>query len=437
MYKDRLTKWKISKNVRASDIKTIVRSETDAESQPEFYIVAGRVIRADRLQQAMQRRATVARRAQQKTTKSLSPTEPEVFLDDFTTLASSSIPPQLTPPTSLLIPEQILLQTRTYITTTFAAQSTLLNTPLVDITLAGPIQRCRLAFEETLANLSLVAGLDHHVAFRSLHGAFELLRPCLHEQHDPQFLVIFLQIMSLCLWFRKPDIMRMVIAYVAELSSVVLGVRHPLAVICQGFQEVDVEGCRAICKVVSEAAWYLFRGYLHPFRLDSFVHLTGSYADTLDSLGLYGEAERFLRYVVETSVDVPVDRRLHLELHLVMTLRRQRRYPEALTRLEEIRREILEHEPMLMRESQERTVELTYQTLRINALCECDGGDKKKGREFFREAFALMQEKKGRYSPRTTRALRDVIRYGAGDEDTIRDLEDRLARFSVETENFL
>lgn len=460
MYKDRLTKWRISKNVKASDIKTIVRKE-DAlapDAQPEFYAVGDRLIRADRLQQAMQRRATVARRAMKNDTRKSaggSPTSPGSWdpssfnltdlLGSSNGSTSTSTPPPLpllvsiSTPEALRIPESILLQSRGYISGTFEAiNARQRGASLVDIKLEGPVQRCRLAFEETLANLNLVQGLDR-VAFMSLDGAFDLIRPCLLD-HDPQFLVVFLQIMALCLWFNRPELMQIILTYLHDLSAVVLGRQHPITVICRDFQTADVETCRQTCRLASEAAWHQFRGYLYPFRIDSFVHMTGSYADVLDSLGLHDEAEAFLRYVVEASLDpqlVPVDRRLHLELHLVMCLRRRDQYPEALRRLERVRAEILDNEPDLMRQSEDRTVELTYQTLRISALCECDGGDAERGRAFFREAFELMQEKKGRYSPRTTRALRDVIRYGEPDEDLMKDLEDRLAKFSLQTENFL
>lgn len=450
MYKDRLTKWRISKNVKASDIKTIVRKEDalDPDSQPEFYMVGDRLIRSDRLQQAMQRRATVARRAMKNDTRksaaSLSPTSPDSW-DPSTfnlELLLASPPPltmTITTPEALRIPESILLQSRGYISGTFDVITANQGT-IVDIKLEGPVQRCRLAFEETLANLNLMSGLDR-VAFMSLDGAFDLIQPCLMD-HDPQFLVVFLQIMSLCLWFNRPEIMQIILTYLHDLSNVVLGSQHPITAICRDFQSSDVDMCRQICKLAAEAAWHQFRGYLYPFKIDSFAHLTGSYADILDSLSLHDEAEAFLRYVVDTMDRemTPVDRRLHLELHLVMCLRRRDKYPEALARLESIRQEILEHEPDLMRQSEEKTVELTYQTLRINALCECDGGDVDKGREFFQEAFELIQEKKGKYSPRTTRALRDVIRYSDPedlDDNLMKDLEDRLAKFSLETENFL
>lgn len=446
MYKDRLTKWRISKNVKASDIKTIVRKEDalDPSSNPEFYAVGDRLIRADRLQQAMQRRATVARRAMKHDTRKIcnaSPTSPGCW--DATGLAVdffNSPPPltlTITTPESLRVPESILLQSRGYISGTFEAINSNKGA-LVDIRLEGPAQRCRLAFEETLANLNLVQGLDR-VAFKSLDGAFDLIQPCLLD-HDPQFLVVFLQIMSLCLWFDRPELMQIILTYLHDLSNVVLGPRHPITVICRDFRSADVETCRQICKLAAEAAWHQFRGYLYPFKIDSFVHLTGCYADILDSLGLHNEAESFLRYVVE-SLDAemtPVDRRLHLELHLTMCLRRRSKYAEALQRLQRVRQEILENEPDLMRQSEDRTVELTYQTLRINALCECDGGDIEKGREFFKEAFDLMHEKKGKYSPRTTRALRDCIRYSEHpDEELMKDLEDRLSNFNIGTTNFL
>lgn len=450
MYKDRLTKWRISKNVKASDIKTIVRKEDalDPDAQPEFYKVGDRLIRSDRLQQAMQRRAVVARRAMKndsrKSTTSQSPTspgswDPATFNLDLLLLTPTPLTMTITTPEALRIPESILLQSRGYISGTFDVITANQGT-IVDIKLEGPVQRCRLAFEETLANLNLMSGLDR-VAFMSLDGAFDLIQPCLMD-HDPQFLVVFLQIMSLCLWFNRPEIMHIILTYLHDLSNVVLGSQHPITVICRDFQSSDVEMCRQICKLASEAAWHQFRGYLYPFKIDSFAHLTGSYADILDSLSLHDEAESFLRYVVDTMDRemTPVDRRLHLELHLVMCLRRRDKYPEALERLERIRQEILENEPDLMRQSEEKTVELTYQTLRINALCECDGGDVEKGREFFQEAFELIQEKKGKYSPRTTRALRDVIRYSDPDdpdENLMKDLEDRLAKFSLETENFL
>lgn len=447
MYKDRLTKWRISKNVKASDIKTIAKKDSEAvgpDAQPEFYTVGDRLIRADRLQQAMQRRATVARRAMKNDSRksgSLSPAstpggwDPATFNLDLLT-STTPLVISISTPEALRIPESILLQSRGYISGTFEAINAKQGS-LVDIKLEGPVQRCRLAFEETLANLNLMQGLDR-VAFMSLDGAFDLIRPCLLD-HDPQFLVVFLQIMSLCLWFDRPEIMQIILTYLYDLSNVVLGPQHPITVICKDFKTADVDTCRQICKLASEAAWHQFRGYLYPFKIDSFVHLTGSYADILDSLGLHDEAESFLRYVVDSldAAVTPVDRRLHLELHLVMCLRRRDKYPEALRRLERVRAEILDHEPDLMRQSEERTVELTYQTLRINALCECDGGDVAKGREFFREAFELMQEKKGRYSPRTTRALRDLVRYSDPDEGLMKDLEDRLAKFSLQTENFL
>lgn len=468
MYKDRLTKWRISKNVKASDIKTIAKKDDAAAlspgAQPEFYTVGDRLIRADRLQQAMQRRATVARRAMKNDSRrsaglvrptSTTTTTSAAPFNNTDLLHSSYSTPLLvvsiSTPEALRIPESILLQSRGYISGTFEAINAKQGAGgPVDIKLEGPAQRCRLAFEETLANLNLMQGLDR-VAFMSLDGAFDLIRPCLLD-HDPQFLVVFLQIMSLCLWFNRPEIMHTILAYLHDLSSLVLGVRHPITVICRDFRTADVDTRRRACRLAAEAAWHQFRGYLYPFRIDSFVHLTGSYADVLDSLGQHDEAESFLRYVVD-SLDsstsssssssgvepaaAPVDRRLDLELHLVMCLRRRDKYPEALRRLARVRRALLDHEPQLMRQSEERTAELTYQALRISALCECDGGDVERGRDLFREAFELMQERKGRYSPRTTRALRDLVRYSEPDEALMKDLEDRLAKFSLQTENFL
>lgn len=448
MYKDRLTRWRISKNVKASDIKSIVRKE-DAlgdTTGPEFYTVGDRLIRADRLQQAMQRRATVARRVLKNGARKLE-SESSSPGPAWASLVSSPSPswacmrestplsPQISLPDAFRMPESVLVHSRSYILGTF--ESIKVDGAVVDLKHEGPVHQCRMAFEETLANLGLVQGLDR-VAFRSLDGAFDLVRPCLLDR-DPQFIVVFLQIMSLCLWFKKPEIMQMLVSYLHELSRVVLGSNHPITRICNDLKTADVEASRHICKLAAEAAWHQFRGYLYPFKIDSFVRLTGTYADILDSLDLNDEREAFLRYVV-SSCDpelVPVEQRLHLELHLIMCLRRQTKFPEALERLDRIRQDIMDNEPTLMMESEERCVELTYQALRINGMCECDGGDVEKGREFFRQAFQLMEEKKGRCSPRTTRALRDVVRYSEPDEALLRDLEDRLAQFSLETENFL
>lgn len=447
MYKDRLTKWRISKNIRASDITTIVKKDeaTGGEaSGPEFYKVGDRLIRADRLQQAMQRRATVARRALKNETKtrgspSTSPGWDAIGSGPLSpwdlSRCTTPLSPQVSLPDNIRIPESILLHSRGYVLGTF--ETIKVDGALVDLKHEGPVHRCRMAFEETLANLSLVSGLDK-VAFKSLDGAFDLIRPCLLDR-DPQFIVVFMQIMSLCIWFKKPDIMQMLVSYLHDLSKVVLGPNHPITLICRDLKLADVETSRNICKLAAEAAWHQFRGYLYPFKIDSFVRLTGTYADILDSLRLNDEREAFLRYVVGSCdpVTVPVEQRLHLELHLIMCLRRQNKFPEALKRLDQVRQDIMDNEPMLMRESEERCVELTYQALRINGMCECDGGDAEKGKGFFKEAFQLMQEKKGPYSPRTTRALRDLIRYSGHDEELMKDLEDRLTRFSLDTDNFL
>lgn len=455
MYKDRLTKWRISKNVRASDITNIVTKEDalgDAAGPArDFYLVGDRLIRADRLQQAMQRRATVARRvlksgARKCESASPSPSPSPSWQSSVASAPASPwkvimghgttpLSPQVSLPDMLRLPESILLNSRGYILGTF--ESIKVDGVVADLKHEGPVHRCRMAFEETLANLGLVQGLDR-VAFKSLDGAFDLVRPCLLDR-DPQFIVVFLQIMSLCLWFKKPEIMQMLVSYLHELSRVVLGPSHPITLICKDLKTADVEASRHICKLAAEAAWHQFRGYLYPFKIDSFVRLTGTYADILDSLDLNDEREVFLRYVVNSCDPelVPIEQRLHLQLHLIMCLRRQNKFPEALERLDRIRQDIMDNEPTLMRESEERCVELTYQALRINGMCECDGGDVEKGRDFFRQAFQLMQEKKGRYSPRTTRALRDVIRYSEPDEALMQDLEDRLAQFSLETENFL
>lgn len=447
MYKDRLTKWRISKNVRASDITTIVRKDDVAgadASGPEFYKVGDRLIRADRLQQAMQRRATVARRALKNDIKTPSSATPSPGWEalasgplspwDFAR-GTAPLSPQISLPDNIRIPESILLHSRGYVLGTF--ETTKVDGVVVNLKHEGPVHRCHMAFEETLANLSLVSGLDR-VAFKSLDGAFDLIRPGLLDR-DPQFIVVLMQIMSLCLWFKKPDIMQILVSYLHDLSRVVLGSNHPITLICRDLKLADVEASRSICKLAAEAAWHQFRGYLYPFKIDSFVRLTGTYADILDSLRLNDEREAFLRYVVGSCDPeiVPVEQRLHLELHLVMCLRRQGQFPEALRRLDQVRRDIMDNEPALMRESEERCVELTYQALRINGLCECDGGDAEKGKSFFREAFQLMQEKKGPYSPRTTRALRDMIRYSGHDEELMKDLEDRLTRFSLDADSFL
>lgn len=447
MYKDRLTKWRISKNVRASDITTIVRKDDTAggdASAPEFYKVGDRLIRADRLQQAMQRRATVARRALKNETKNQGTASPSPGWETLVTgplspwdfaRCTTPLSPQISLPDNLRIPESILLHSRGYVLGTF--ETSKVDGVMVDLKHEGPVHRCHMAFEETLANLSLVSGLDR-VAFKSLDGAFDLIRPCLLDR-DPQFVVVLVQIMSLCIWFKKPDIMQMLVSYLHDLSKVVLGPKHPITLICRDLKLADVETSRSICKLAAEAAWHQFRGYLYPFRIDSFVRLTGTYADILDSLRLNDEREAFLRYVVGSCDPemVPVEQRLHLELHLVMCLRRQGKFPEALRRLDQVRQDIMDNEPTLMRESEERCVELTYQALRINALCECDGGDAEKGKGFFREAFELMQEKKGPYSLRTTRALRDLVRYSGHDEELMRDLEDRLTQCSLDTESFV
>lgn len=437
MYKDRLTKWRISKNVRASDITTIVRKDDAAggeASAPEFYKVGDRLIRADRLQQAMQRRATVARRALKNDTKTRGSASPSPLSPWDFARCTTPLSPQMSLPDNIRIPESILLHSRGYVLSTF--ESTNADGVVVDIKLEGPVHRCHMAFEETLANLSLLSGLDR-VAFKALDGAFDLIRPCLLDR-DPQFIVVLMQIMSLCIWFKKPDIMQMLVSYLHDLSKVVLGPVHPVTLICRDLKLADEETSRSICKLAAEAAWHQFRGYLYPFRIESFVRLTATYADILDSLRLNDEREAFLRYVVRSCDPelVPVEQRLHLELHLVMCLRRQDKFPEALRRLDQVRQDIMDNEPALMRESEERCVELTYQALRINGLCECDGGDAEKGKGFFREAFELMQEKMGPYSPRTTRALRDLVRYSGHDEELMRDLEDRLTRFSLDADNF-
>lgn len=251
-----------------------------------------------------------------------------------------------------------------------------------------------------------------------------------------------------------------------------------------------------ICKIVAEASWHQFSAHLLPppspgpnrggpssssspstsfSQLDTFIHLTSAYGDVLDSLARHDECETFWRYVVEemmppplcadqepeaeveattpvtTVATIPLDRGIRLELNLILALRRRQKYPEALRRLERIHTEVrLLHKDRLRdtsheeedggddeNDDDENIVELTYEVLRIHGLCEVNsGGDVHKGRRLLWEAFEWIQEKEGKYSPRTTRALREVVRWGEPDEVLVREFEERLAKSGLETENF-
>lgn len=250
-----------------------------------------------------------------------------------------------------------------------------------------------------------------------------------------------------------------------------------------------------ICKIVAEACWRLFRAHLypHPHLIDDvFVHLTAAYGDVLDSVGREDENEAFLRYVVEemmmspqpppspspsppphpippddnddndddddegtntslssvpsppiiraSSSPVSLDRRIRMEMHLVLALRRRGKFPEALTRLHRIRAEIAQLSSH-NEDDDNRIAELTYEVLRLSGLCEIGRGELVKGRALHWEAFELMQAKRGKYHPRTTRALRDCVRWeeqgSPGQEGLLRELEERLARFSLEGEGLL
>lgn len=147
-----------------------------------------------------------------------------------------------------------------------------------------------------------------------------------------------------------------------------------------------------------------------------------------------------------------------MEMHLILALRRRGKYPEALDRLGRIRAELglssfssfppstlsisitqqQHYDISVHGDGDDATAELIYEVLRIDGLCELGGGDSQKGRALLWEAFELMQRTKGKYSPRTTRALRDCVRWwGEPDEAAMlmRDLEERLPRFSLEGEN--
>lgn len=223
-----------------------------------------------------------------------------------------------------------------------------------------------------------------------------------------------------------------------------------------------------ICKVVSEACWRQFSAQYttHGHALDdTFVHLTSVYTDVLDSLGFANENEALLRYVVDdmmsssssspgkeeegeedlqaeqpgrprtgTQMQVPVIRRISMEMHLILALRRREKYTEAIQRLNRVRDEL----SMLSPEN--TTVqELTYEVIRINGLCELGRGNTHQGRQLLWEAFDFTQVTKGKYASRTTRALREVVRWGEPDDPMVleltRDLEERLGRVSLEGEN--
>lgn len=580
MYKDRLRKWGIAKNIKTSDINTLElmnhstikhsgpppltpspehhqHQSPDQQQQPEFFVVGSRVVRFERLQQALQRRAAVARRATMKN-------DPRQ-INLINVNASDSIPPFLvnlpgaarrmhhrplapTSPTTyqplapetFRIPEQILQNSHAFIQGLFDFPSSSSPSSSALISLRGPIQTLHLTFEETIGNLTQLRATPQRtrLAFQSLDTAFALLRPCL-TSHDPQFLLILTQLLALCVYSRRLEIMGMLLGYLQELTAVVLGAGHPLTRVCRDLrtmamvtrkrkrggggrgggvgrqgdrdrdEEEEEEEAEAaaveeednmlrrmndICKIVAEACWRLFRAHLypHPHLIDDvFVHLTAAYGDVLDSVGREDENEAFLRYVVEemmmspqpppspspsppphpippddnddnddddegtntslssapsppsiraSSSPVSLDRRIRMEMHLVLALRRRGKFPEALTRLHRIRAEIAQLSSH-NEDDDNRIAELTYEVLRLSGLCEIGRGELVKGRALHWEAFELMQAKRGKYHPRTTRALRDCVRWeeqgSPGQEGLLRELEERLARFSLEGEGLL
>lgn len=596
MYKDRLRKWCIAKNIKASDINTLqlmattkckVVSQTVSspdhqhhhhpdlpdnpyqahqqtppppQSTPEFYVVGSRVIRSDRLQQAIQRRTAMARRAMMRkdhnTVSSTPP--PQGWTDDSFLLSgcrppffvpilqSSSSPPTMSryyqplAPEALRVPEKILQNSHAFIQGLFDLSSPSSSAgprpsrpSLINLCLGGPVQRLRLTFEETMCNLNQLQSTQNttRLAFQSLNDAFGMIRPCL-TAHDPQLVLILTQLLALCVYFRRPEIMALLLGYLRELTVVVLGGHHPLTMLCRELQRLCYEEEQAeqeqeeqekggpwgrgrkeaiigkegrmaeICKLTAHSSWHLLRTRLYPPGRardqidDTFVHLTAAYGDVLDSLGRADENEEFLRQVVEememrpdlppysasdgcekdesdytnnasnknssTTHEAPLERisnknrRIRMEMHLILALRRRGKYPEALDRLRRIRAELglsssfppstlatfttqqQHHNISVDDDDDDATTELIYEVLRINGLCEIGGGDIQKGRALLWEAFELIQRTKGKYSPRTTRALRDCVRWwGEPGEVAVlmRDLEERLARFSLEGEN--
>lgn len=449
MYKDRLRKWCISKNVKSSDIHTIItkdkkllhQDQSQDSSHPEFYVVGGRLIRTDRVRQAMQRRAASARRALRSdvqgritdqhaativTWNAKSPARHDIH---FVTPMSI----HMTAPDELRMQEAIVSYSRNYIIGSFDSPSA----HLFELKMDGPVQRWRMVFEETIANFSLVTGIDQ-LAFKSLNDAFELIQPSLVDR-DPQFTLVLMQMLGLCVWSNKPDISRTLLRYIYELGNTVLGPLHPITSMCKGLQTADMEMTRHLCRPVVEATWQLFRRYLYPFKLDSFIHVTAIYGDLMDSLDLFEETESFMRKALDLldRETVPVENYIQLELNLIVALRRVNKFPEAFRRLARIRQTLAEHRSRLMLQSEEKAVDLIYAALRTSGQCECTGGDLERGRVFFRQAFELLQEKKGKHSPRTTGALRDLIRWSDPKEELMNDLEDRLAKFKLETDGFL
>lgn len=621
MYKDRLRKWGITKNVKASDINTLhlmnrsnngrhntittpsppdrhqdgaapSDSSTSPRSfssspgsseqptrEPEFFIVGSRIIRSDRLQQALQRRAALARRAMAKTDRQSHPypvpmRPPETlgqrqknqidgpFLEDLPAGAarlvwqggrrdSSIIRPvtatcptpycyQPAAPVRLRLPEQILQNSQAFIQGLFdlplppasPSSSRVLISP------HSPIQTLRLTFEETLGTLTHLDPTPNRTrfAFSSLNAAFALFRPCITgtsstattttvtpaHNHDPQFLLILTQLLALCIYFRRPEILSLLVGYLHELTAVVLGATHPLARVCRDLWEMAttvtttrkrrkgglhegrwekekdeeeeklmIRRMSDICQNLAESSWRLLSTHLYPHAHqidDVFVHLTATYGDVLDSLGRADKNEAFLRYVLEermmsppppapppphsippnddddtdpslssftlptiteeppsSSSPVRIDLRIRLEVHLILALRRRGKYPEALARIHRIRAEIAQlsnsHSPSHAHLDEDAIADMNYEALRVNGLCEIGRGDLAQGRALLEEAFELMQATRGRYHPRTTRALRDCVRWAEqgslGQEGLMRELEERLARVSLEGEGLL
>lgn len=208
--------------------------------------------------------------------------------------------------------------------------------------LGGPVQRLRLTCEETMGNLNQLQGTQNptRFAFQFLDDAFSMIRPCL-TAHDPQLVLILTQLLALCVYFRRPEIMALLLGYLRELTVVVLGGHHPLTVLCRELQGLCREeekqageqkekekggpGGRGkkeavvakerrmveICKLTAQSSWHLLRTRLYPSggahdRIDdTFVHLTAAYGDVLDSLGRADENEEFLRQVVEEIERLP------------------------------------------------------------------------------------------------------------------------------------
>lgn len=298
MFKDRIRKWQLDKKIKESDVAVILHKTTERQAvgKKTAFRVRGQAMTMENIDRYLRRKkdihkidtSTVPSTPSHISYWTPSPSPSPLPAEDSTRMSSgfldvqrnnlyqfrtenSRVPPVLSPPRSLLIPEQFLFNVKTYLDTLFYIRKWIANSYGQWESSGGITANTQPADIREFCSMAITMKRSGSPAgFRkTLSTAFSLVEGPLRSEH-PDTLEYFVLSILLLQQSGLADVAAMLRTYIAEMSTKVLKQESLLAKVCRNLALLDGD-------VLEQALIEAYRGTKDTFEL----HLGSFHSMTL------------------------------------------------------------------------------------------------------------------------------------------------------------